>query len=337
MDTIIYFNSLHHIDLNNDSILPADFQAKANDLNNYIVKLLDIITKIKNNRRFIFSSDTTEVRSALNVILNNKEFTKSPQIIANRLFRVEKQAQEKYDKITTIHKGSLIQSYLNYDDSDMYIITKVDHHSFLDEKDLQTHIGLPFEKHVLKVAIIEFTDDKDVLKTYVYDTNIKISEYWWKDFLELEEINTDEQNTQVSFKSIDSLLSKRVKQKSPSDYTFLRNNLVGYFRTHREFSFDDLLENVFGTYQPTDPKLQIEIIKEEVSKLPEKKNFDRRFTVIEDQIKARFKRVIPLHEKIDLNLKANIENLREIIKAYEDPTGEKYIQIKTEEGYKVFK
>lgn len=255
MDTTIYFNSLHHIDLNNDSILPTDFQAKANDLNNYIIKLLDIITKVKNNRRFIFSSDTTEVRSALNAILNNKEFTKSPQIIANRLFRVENQAQEKYEKITTIHKGSLIQSYLNYDDSDMYIITKVDHYSFLDEKDLQTHIGLPFEKHVLKVAIIEFTDDKDVLKTYVYDTNIKISEYWWKDFLELEEINTDEQNTQVSFKSIDNFLSKRVKQKSPSDYTFLRNNLVGYFRTHREFSFDDLLENVFGTYQPTDPEL----------------------------------------------------------------------------------
>jgi len=335
-DLSIQFRALHHIDLNADSITSVAVSKEARDINEYISELLEKVTSEKNKRLFDFASETSEVRAAISKIVDKSSFEEGSQIIANRLLRIEKETQERYDQITDIHKGSLLQALLTHDGTKTFIITKVDHNAFLDEADLRKRVGLPFERRVLKAVIVEISDDGEITKTDIYDSNTSISSYWWKYFLELMEIDTDYNNTKTSFNAIDSVLNRHVKKTSPSDYTFLRNNVVAYYRTQLTFNLDDLLSSAIGSYEPMDSRLDLEDLKEKILSLPEKKKFDRRFNIERKAVSARFRRVIALHEKIDLDLKEDIENLEEIITPYEDKTGEKFISIKSESGYYAF-
>ncbi|MGO9018138.1 MAG: hypothetical protein ACLQVJ_07270 [Syntrophobacteraceae bacterium] len=333
----IEFSVLHHIDLTSDLVRTVTGAGDASDVTDYIRTLLGKVTSEKNKRTFEFASETSEVRAVIPKIKDEASFDSGAQAIANRLHRIEKETQDRYDHITTIHKGSLLQVYLNTNGTNTFIVTKVDHNAFLDESDLRRKVGLPFERHVLKAAIIELGEDSEIQRVLVYDSNASISTYWWQHFLELTEINTDEYNTKISFNAIDGVLTKTVKKEHPSDYTFLRNNIISYYRTQPAFSIDGLVEHAIGEYEPEDPTLNMDEVKKKIMELPEKKKFDTKFKIERKVITARFKRHIALHEKIDLYLKEDVENLEEVITAFEDPTGDKFIRIKSETGYNAFR
>lgn len=333
----IEYSVLHHIDLTSDSVKTVIGAGDAGDVTDYIRTLLTEVTSEKNKRIFEFASETSEVRSVIPIINDKASFDNAARTIASRLHRIEKETQKRYEQITEIQKGSLLQVYLSANGTKTFVATKVDHNDFLDEADLKRRVGLPFKKHVLKAAIIELGEESEILKVNVYDSNSTLSTYWWQSFLELAEINTDEYNTKISFNAIDALLTKIVKKESPSDYTFIRNNVIAYYRTQPAFSLDGLVENVIGEYEPENPSLDVNEIKKKIMELPEKKKFDTKFNIEKKIITARFKRHIPLHEKIDLYLKEDIENLEEVITAYQDPAGDKYIRIKSESGYNAFR
>jgi len=332
-----YENSLHHIDLTQDEI-PASPITEEEDLNDYIKTLVRGIRSSKNNRRYKFKSETTQVAAAIKAIINQGDYESNTQIIAARLLDREKITQEKISPMRKeIQKGSLLQSYLSVDGVDFVIITKVDHNAFIDEFDLKKKIGLPFEKKVLKSCIVKISEN-EISKVIVYDTQSRISTYWWQEFLELEEIVTDEQNTRSAFKAVDSVLTRNVKKKHPADHIFLRNALVGYFRTHDEFDYDDLLDYMIGVLKPDDSDLNIDRLRTKLENLPRSKHFDRRFSIISSEIKARQrKKVISLHENIDLNIKSDIEDLEEIIKPYIGNDNKKYLMIQSDQGYYQFK
>lgn len=331
------FKSLHHIDIYSPSINPVDISSNSNDIDEYITELLDKVTKNNNKRIFEFQSETCEIKTALNLLLKEKNFPIISEIIAKRLHRQEIDAQEKYGHLTNIHKGSLLQFLLNGGESYKYIITKVDHNRFIDEGDLLKHFGLPFEKRVLKAAIIELTNDCQVIKIDIYDSNTTISQYWWKNFLELIEVNSDEHNTKMAFNVIDNILKTKLQKKSPADYTYIRNSTVSYFRSQESFLLDNFMDYVFSAYRPINLELDLNDLKEKIRSAPESKNFDSQFIIEKDAITAKFKRTIHLHEKIDLNMKEDIENLEKIILAFKNPAGEKFVQIKSENGYDYFK
>lgn len=334
--TKFYANSLHHIDLTQDEIHASPI-TEAEDLNDYIKTLVRGIRGSKNNRRYRFKSKTTQVFVAIKAIIDKEDYESNTQIIASRLLNREKIAQEKIKHMKEIQKGSLLQSYLNIDSKDFIIITKVDHNAFIDEFDLKKKIGLPFEKKVLKSCIVEIFDN-EISKVIVYDTQATISKYWWQDFLELEEIVTDEQNTRIAFKEIDSILTRKVKKQYPADHIFLRNALVGYFRTQSDFDYDELLDYMIGVLEPDDSDLNIDNLKTKLINLPGSKNFDRKFSIISNEIKARQrKRIIELHENIDLNIKSDIEHIDEIIKPHLGEDNKKYLMIQSDQGYYQFK
>ena len=135
---------------------------------------------------------------------------------------------------------------------EMILIAKVDLNSFLDQTDFKKHAGLPFEKRILKTCLVEFAQQNEIAKITVSDTNN--AKYWWKDFLELEEITSDEKNTKLAFNSIDHTLGVQLKRNFPSDYTYLRNNFIGYFRTQPRFfvlmTFNTMYLELIG---PTTP------------------------------------------------------------------------------------
>ena len=337
MDEIsINSTSLHHIDLTSDDIQLIEVDEKHEAANNYARKLINDIRNEDVRRNFSLNSLTTEINNTILNLLEGRIFNETAQIIANRLLLKEKESQRKYGHITDIKKGSLIQCYLKLNDSHTYVITKVDHNSIIDIKDLDEKTGPPFDKKVLKAALFQYNQELEVTNIHIYDSNTKISEYWWKDFLELKEINSDELNTRTSFNAVDNYLGRKIKPKSPSDRTFLRNNLISYYRTQSEFDYNIMIDTVVGSYEPRDIELDLDKIKEDLLQLPQKHKFDTKFTIKSKEISARFRTIIELLPHIDLLIKENIPELKNVIQPQLE-NNIKYIKIRSDTGYDYFK
>ena len=65
--------------------------------------------------------------------------------------------------------------------------------------------------------------------------------------------------------------------------------------------------------------------------------FDSKFSIIAKVISKRFRNTISLTPQIDLNLKENIQNLEGTIQRYKEINGNKWVMIRSEEGYEYFK
>ncbi|WP_342026034.1 hypothetical protein AADC60_08085 [Cytobacillus pseudoceanisediminis] len=335
------YDILYHIDIATQTLETKELEQ--GDLNEYIHDLVKTIITTPDNRYFKFKSDTTEIKNQVDKLFANQQskeiFEEASLVIAQRLLRTEISTQQRYQHLTDIQKGSLIESFLEFEGDKYFLITKVEHERFLNTEDLVRQIGLPYEKRTLKTCLIRLALDGSVSDVIVTDSNNKISVYWYDEFIELDELNSNETNTKKAFYSIDNELNKIIKKKSPSDYTVLRNNLIGYFRSQTNFAFENMIQTVFGEYQPDNPEINMDNVKQVVRQLPEKKGFDTRFEVIEKEINARIRKVVRISDKIELKLNDHIEQLRSTIKSETRPNGDKVIVIKTEneEAFNLFK
>lgn len=332
-----FYASLDHIDLQNGEIITKE--VSIGDAEAYIDELLKDIMKETSTRRYTKNSDTTEVISILINAFNSKNFyDKATTDIAQRFLNVEMNTDRRYKGFTDIKKGSLLQFFLLDKDYYTYIITKVEHTAYLDETDLKKRIGLPFEKRVLKTCVISFNNKVEIEQIIAFDSNSKISTYWWSDFLELRELTTDETNTKAAYDEIELYLTKKVKKISPYDYTNLMNNTLGYFKTQENFVLDNMINTVFGSYDASSEMVKIEDIKNGIRQLAEKGKFDKNFTLKPKMINARPKKY-KLNENIELNLNGHIQNIDNVIKSGKEPNGDKYIKIITnnDEVFKMFK
>lgn len=328
-----HFISFHPIDLASDRINAVDI-AQKEDVFVYVNDLVENIISANDQREYKFTRSTTEVCQAILNMVGQRACASHAQTVANRLLQTEKEAQRSVAHMqVAIQKGNLFHVVFKRNGVEMILIAKVDLNSFLDQTDFKKHAGLPFEKRILKTCLVVFAQQNEIAKITVSDTNN--AKYWWKDFLELEEITSDEKNTKLAFNSIDHTLGVQLKRNFPSDYTYLRNNFIGYFRTQPRFSFDDFQRHVFGAYRPNDPNLDMQKLKSEIQKLPQKHKFDSAFNVVEDEIRGRIKRVILLTDKIKLELTDNVENLGSAVEA-KQINGKKGIFIKSDDGYDAF-
>jgi hypothetical protein len=328
---------VHQIDRASKSVTPIPLNEELADLQAYVGLLVDRILGAPGRRRFQFERPTCEVPLLLARAYGDGEWAEAAEGVASRLLKVEISVSGQYGHLPEIPRGSLIQCAIELEGKPAYLLAKVEHDQYLDQTELVRKLGLPYAKHALKTCLIDVNDDNEIGKTWVSDSSSRIARYWWENFLELVEEYTDQQNTLRAFNSVESLLTKKVKKVSPADFTFLRNNLVGYFRTQEEFAITGLLDHVFGTYEPDNEKVDVDELRAATAALVSDGKFDGQFTVVPRVIRARIKRVIPLTDEIDLNLKAEIPNLRDVIKAKESPDGTKYLEIKTERGWNAFK
>lgn len=335
-DINIYSKSIHHLDIENETNEKVNISGTDNDFASYLNSMAkEVVNNSNDSRKFKFRSNTTEVISQIKSILDDNGSSEELNNISKRLLNTEVDAQDKYSRITNIQKGSLLQALFKIDNEKYFIITKVDHNTFLDEVDLKKRIGLPFESYVLKACIIKIIDN-EINNIDVFDTQKKIAEYWWKDFLELQELTTDEHNTRLAFTSIHSHLARRLKKHYPADYTYIRNNLISYFRNRNSFNYQEMVDHVIGEYEP-DSDLDVDDLKRTINELPKNREFDKTFQIVEDVIKAKYSRTISLDKKIKLKIEEDIENLENKIIAFESEDGKKYVKIESEKGYRIFK
>ena len=125
-------------------------------------------------------------------------------------------------------KGSLIQALLYDDTADTYkyLLAKVEHSDFVDDTDFTFKTGFSKDKKTIwKSCLFDIVNpEAEVFNAIIYlDTKAK---YWSSDFLELEEVISDEKNIISAFSAIDETLNRNVKRGAPQDYTFLRNAFI---------------------------------------------------------------------------------------------------------------
>jgi hypothetical protein len=337
MSAQLDFVGLYPIDITQSSSVKIDISGKQAGVVAYAQYLIDTLLQNETNRVFKFGL-TSEMRSAIDRFANNRDFTDSPQAIADRLLTTEKSTQEKYKQITTLLKGSLLQACFTTNGQKYVVITKVDHRAFLDEADLTKHVGMPYHKdvlQVLKACLVPVAHDGSFDQATIYDTNLRLAEYWWKDFLQLQEERSDENNTQTAFYAFEHLLATQVKPKSKADYTYLRNDLVSYFRTKNSFKHKKLVKAILGNYTPSVATIDAPTLTAKAAELPQQKKFDHQFNIQRGVVEKKYKHTIDLGPNLQLLMKADVANMETVIRPFSE-RGVKGIKITTEAGWEYF-
>lgn len=329
--------SIFKIDFHQAAVETIDHTTLTTDFDEYLTGLIAIMTQGRTGRSFIFERETTEVRGQIKDIIEDKDFATIANTIANRLLNSEQTAQEQMAKMgVEIQRGIIVLAVITDDGADKFIICKADHNEFLEDTKFTKSRGLPIKKKVFKGFICSLNSDQTVSDILVCDSHQ--TKYWWKDFLELKPVHSNEDNTQNAFDAIDKGVLVKLKKKHPQDYMHLSNSNVRYFRGTVNFDINECLEQVFGNYQPFDPKLKIDKLKSEVRALAKKANapFDEQFAITKNQIRKRFIKDIPLTAQIELHFKEEVPNLESVVTAEQGADGTKYVKVKSEQGYQYF-
>lgn len=338
--------SLHNIDLDNPtSAIPRDIDIE--DAQNYILTLTKKMIKYKNVREYTIRSTTTEVISQilelctnfksldLSAISSENDEITSMSIkylndnIADRLLYKQIEAEKKYSHLTEIKKGSLIQSLLELEDEYIFIIALVEHHRFIDDNDLKYKDGMPDdEKVALKSARIHLSKEGNIAHIFLSDTTKKITDYWYNEFLELDETKDDITNTKLAYNKYSSLLRHAVYGKSSSDHEALKNALNIYFSHNNTFSHDECVNFLFDSYEPVNADLDLKSIRDKFSECNNKNIFDNTFTIDTTPIKSKLTNTkYIVNDNIELKIKKPLDTIKNGIYTEELSNGEKVLII----------
>lgn len=338
---------LYNIDIENNEVVEVRIPDSTDALTEWVSGLVNRIIS-EESRQFVFHSKTTEVHQCLRSIVANEDSSEYVLPVAERLLRIELVADERYKHLKGIVKGSLVIAELEIDGFESFVLAKVEYEKYIDETDLNKHEGLPFEHHIYKTCLVTMEDEYEndgedivVKELLIGDSNSQIAAYWSDEFLESRELKTDELNTVNAFKAAESLLKAKIGKKYPGDYKVLRNNLIGYFRTSESYSHTKMVEHVIGKYQPNEPDLNINAIKDKLLKLPNEvgksRSFDSVFEIKPSEIKAKYKSSYRVTDQIEIRIKDEVPDIANTILAVEEK-GKKYIKIETDvEGFNEFK
>ena len=337
---VLYYQLLK-IDNEDESVSVENF-ANVQNINDYIMDLITICSENAGDREYDFDPTLSTTKNHIvNFIENECNRDEVCNALAQKLLAVEKETQQRIAHLNhEIPKGILLLGYTQMTDFEYkVIITKADYTEFLEELSGEKKSGLPNKKKIFKSFILNVSFDENgnysIGKIITYDANTSTKAvYWWKIFLELKELRDDKKNTLTAYQAIKKEILEPIRNNHKQDYLCLRNLTIAYFRSDGEFNLDHYKDSIIGSYNPFDANLSIDTLKNKISLLPRKHNFDSVFNKTPNEIKDKFKDVITLTPEIDLKIKHDILNIDKIIKAEEDSDGKKYIMIRSEEGYK---
>ncbi len=311
---------LHHVDVTGGVCLQSNIPVQTPDLNRYLQDLLAEIQQKPQSRSFKLSPGS-QVSRALAVFSSSNTLTlpgssvagDEARLLAERLLRIEVIAESKYGHLSTRHsghlnKGSFLQFLFRDHEGLHYLGVKVEHQLFLDEQDFKRRIGLGESNKIYKACKVTFDPSGLPAKILVFDTNSRISKYWWSDFWELSEARTDAQNTQDAIKGVIGVLGS-IKKLLPADHTILRNAAVAAFRQNGPMQFDNFVDQVFKDYQvEAAHQKKFDEVVDKIRALPLSRGFDSHFTLVPSAVP--FKRVnLALSNEILLSYDEGMSNI----------------------------
>lgn len=346
----IIFKAYHGINVESNEIEKRDISENFNEI------IKEMLYKIMNNpsvKRYKTQGDRAVVASVIkDTVIAEKEKAKErydgyADEIAMRLLREEVKVQSRMGHLNGVQKGSLIQALLKSDDEQYkYLIAKVEHTNFVDAVELVLKGGFnPEENKIWKTCIFscdEIDDDEiDVSEAKVFLNHAAV--YWTEEFLEVEEMKSDEKNTKVAWKSIEKVLKNELRKTATSDYFVLRSAVISYFRRPRNIDYYVMVEDIFIDYHPIDIDIDmVEKIKSRLLELPSEYDFDTNFISKPAEVKAKIKSIHKVNRDIEIiireGLGENPDEYKDIIHVDREPNGSSWLKINVtdEETLKTF-
>ncbi len=330
----IISKSIHVIDYVSNMIIPRSIPSSFDE---YVLELIAHVNGNTSIREYKTRSKYTEVISAVLQILQRADdpetVASGTNSIAKRLLDKEKEAQQRIGMLNTnVQKGSLIQALL-YDElteSYSYLLAKVEHGTFVDDIDFSFKTGFSKDKKTIwKSCLINLSaPDADMFSSKIYSNTE--AKFWSNDFLEFDEMKSDEVNTDRAFRAIEATLNNNFKGMASKDQIVLRNAFVTYFKTQDYIDYPEMIASIFDNYSPIDVNIaKIQSVKDKLLELPEKKGFDHQFSPVAKVINARIKKIYEVNFGIQLRITDAIEDLPNTIVAYQDREGTRFLKIKT--------
>lgn len=336
----VEYLKLIKIDHDENTVVPEEMGEDGN-VREYVLSILDQINDNAGDRIFEFKPEEMTMRTLLNNLVTGEDRDAQALSVANRLLTKENEAQQRYRQITEIQKGILLIAYCNMAENEYkVVICKADYTEFIEEATGQKKNGLPTKKKIFKSFSANVTANAGVFtfgKMVTYDVNSAQTKYWYDEFLDLKACLNDAENTKRAFEYINTKILLPINKIYPREYLRLWNITVGYMRSEGEFSIDHYADVILGTYQPEEERLDMAVLSAKARDLPERWNFDRRFTKDTKAVKSKFKKEYDLTNDIKLVLNQNIPDLDRTIIAHEDDEQNKYIMIRSEIGYSLAK
>ena len=326
--------TLHKIDILKNTAEKIEIDVSKETIVEYVDNLVNEILENPNKRMYRFKNAETQVKSSITKLVNTDP--KIDEIIlhnAERLLEKELRTNEqlKAKKLkVNVQKGSLLHLHFFQDEIDKILVCKVEHDEYLNELSFDKNNGLNTKKKVFK-SFLMFLDTGDI---YLNDKNN--SKYWWDDFLELEQVNNDNENTEKSVSKIMSIVDK-IKNSSSEfqlDGTLLRNAIIGHFRSNENFNLTVLLDKVIAGYVPFNKDFPVKKLNEQVTKLANDNSFDNQFIIVQEKINKKIVNKIRIGSGLYLSIEDFVRNLEKILKPYSDKQGNHGMTIFSEDAYK---
>lgn len=329
---VIEYYSIYDIDVKEGTHDNIDLKLNSDhDLLKFLKKVASNTRTSTSKRQATFTLNSP-VRVGLEKILINDDRSLHSQNIAQILFESEEKYAEKVERLNReLKKGSLVITIFTMGEDKLLMLSKIDFEKFLEKDTLQSTLGLPEEKALLKSCLIEISDDKLSDTLLLADSNGSIAKYWWDEFLKSTLTFTDKENTKKAFSTIEQAISN-VKNVSSVDHRDLRNNLVSYFKTSKDYNHEQMIERVLGDFEPESEEVDVNKLKEKLNKIPSKAKFDGNFGIDSKEVRARAKKVYDLGNDIELITRSGTGNIYSI-----DRGGDNYVAVRTKMNTDSFK
>lgn len=311
----------------------------------YIEQLIAYINSNTSVREYKTNSVNAEViTEVLSIVRNQADadmIKQNVDQIASRLLRKEKEANERISQLdTNVQKGSLILALIEEESNNLFLLAKVEHIDFFDDTDYSIKSGFSKDtKKIWKTCLFEI-DDLNALEFGARIYSDTVAKYWWNDFLELEELKSDEYNTKTAFRSIEMTLNRNIKQVAPHDHMIIRNAMYLYFNRVEHFDYGEMLDQTIRNYVPDDMTEEVKSrLIEKLEALPKEKGFDRQFTLVPSAVKSKMKKTYEVYNGIQIRIPGGMEELKDIIWSQQDSDGKQYLKIRVNEEntYRMFK
>ena len=194
----------------------------------------------------------------------------------------------------------------------------------------------------MKSALYIYNAEKERESILISDKSN--SEYWVKQFLEVEPENKDDVSTTKIFSMIDAVIKRETigssdkGARSRVDYYNLRNYLIMYFKQPRQFVYDEMMAYIFEEYVPEHPQVvNMTRLKAAVYNKVKSSKYDTTFNIVPSVITAKVKKVFKANSCVDVQVKSGAENMRDLIESFvKDETAYLQIKVEDEDTFKSF-
>ncbi|MEE0726644.1 MAG: nucleoid-associated protein, partial [Clostridium saudiense] len=212
-----------------------------------------------------------------------------------------------------------------------YLLAKVEHTDFVDDTDFSFKSGFSKDMKKLWKSCVFKIDDLNATSFSAKIYSNTSAKYWYNNFLELDQIVSDEVNTDKAFRAIDSTLNRNIKNIAPRDHTLIRNSMIAYFKSNDYIDYDTMVKSTLENYHPIELEQQkMDKVLDKIRELPDKYKFDKQFNTVPSVINARIRKVYDVCQGVQLRITDAIDDFDDTIRAYRDTDGNRYIQIKTD-------